>query len=215
MIELGSCGRPRKNGEPCRNRLQSGQLACPLHATQIEKALAEGHWSWYREGYREGEDAGRSAERSGIDDERRTREERDLHRQGARGRSRGPGDEPTGATKALSESYDARWHQGFGDGFEGGRAAERRQIEYESRREEREKEEAARFRERDVRGQLVVVDRGKALTYRWTGDGDLRAGDLVLVPGNWLDPQARTCQVTAIGSSYEGEIHDIIRRVAD
>jgi hypothetical protein len=216
MIEIRLCGRPKKNGDPCNNRLQSpAQVACPLHATKTEKELAEGYWKWHWEGHSAGEEAGRRVEQLGVDDEGRVRDERDRRRQEGRAQAGGRGDGHTNETdSALAEDREKRWLKGFDAGFESGRASVRLHTENERRRRQLEDEERARFRDRDGHGQLVVVDRGKALTYRWTGDGDLRVGDRVLVPGNWLHPKAEICTVTAIGSSFTGDLQDIIQRAA-
>jgi hypothetical protein len=215
MIEIRVCGRPKRDGAPCKNHLQPGQVACPRHATVTERALAEGYWKWHREGYRAGEEEGRTVEQLEIDDEGRLSEERDRRRQEARAQSGSLAeDQSSEADVALAEAYDERWQQGFDDGFESGRKSVRLQAEYERRRQALEEEERARFRERDGRGQLVMVERGKALTYRWTGDGDLRVGDRVLVPGNWLHPNAEVCTVVAIGSSFNGDIQEVIRRAS-
>jgi hypothetical protein len=66
-------------------------------------------------------------------------------------------------------------------------------------------------------GVLVVVD-GR-LTYRWAGE-PLKVGDQVLLPGNWLSevkyghgPFPGT--VTALGSSYQGELSCVLRKISD
>jgi len=135
-----------------------------------------------------------------------------------RGRDRvgGPrGDSAPEINRILTEHYEIRWRAGFDDGFEAGRASVKLALEHETRVKAREEQERARFHERDDYGQLVVVSRGKDLTYRWCGDGDLSVGNRVLVPGNWLHPTPEICTVTAIGSSFEGDIQSVIGRVAE
>lgn len=71
-------------------------------------------------------------------------------------------------------------------------------------------ERAERFRLRDSRGQLVVVDR--QLTYRWVGQGDLRVGDVVTVPPTYWQATPRSAVVTSLGSDYDGDLVDIAHK---
>jgi hypothetical protein len=122
------------------------------------------------------------------------------------------GTHATDADRAVGAAYWKGWREGEASGKESGRWAVLEEQANERRRQEYEAAERARFRERDKRGQLVIVDNGKPLVYRWTGLDDLAIGDLVVVPPNWLIQHSRTCPVTALGSSYELDIQNILRR---
>lgn len=118
----------------------------------------------------------------------------------------------------------------YREGYQAGAAAERGYAEKsressrefwiaEGRRLERaEAQERKNFRTVTAAGeQLVVVD-GR-LTYRWAGE-PLKVGDRVLLPGNWLSgvkygrgPFPGT--VTALGSSYQGELSSVLRKISD
>lgn len=82
----------------------------------------------------------------------------------------------------------------------------------EERAARNERERAERFRLRDSRGLLVVVDDG--LTYRWTGPDRPAVGDVVVVPPmsfrNGLQRAARNAVVASLGSDYDGKIADLI-----
>jgi hypothetical protein len=118
----------------------------------------------------------------------------------------------------------------YREGYEAGRAAERGYAERsressrelwigEGRRLERaEAVERANFRTATESGEQIVVVDGR-LTYRWAGE-PLKVGDRVLLPENWLSvvkhgrgPFPGT--ITAIGSSYKGELSAVIRKTAD
>lgn len=115
---------------------------------------------------------------------------------------------------AVRDAFLRGWGQGWTAGCESGRSSAKMDEEFRLAREQREADERARFRERDQFGQLVVVDNdtGKALTYRWVGEKDLEIGEMVVVPPNWLVQRSRICAVIAIGSSYDGELQNILRR---
>jgi hypothetical protein len=91
----------------------------------------------------------------------------------------------------------------------------RRQERAEAARQSAEAEREKNFRTVTSRGEQVVVVDG--YTYRWGGE-PLKVGDRVLLPANWLSevkhgkgPFPGT--VTAIGSSYDGEMSAIIRKI--
>ena len=62
----------------------------------------------------------------------------------------------------------------------------------------------------------VIID--NRYTYAWRGDEELRPGDLVLLPENVVSlsekgPGPFVGVVTRIGSNYDGELKDIIRKL--
>lgn len=67
----------------------------------------------------------------------------------------------------------------------------------------------------EIDGDQVVDVGGYA--YRWRGKTPLKAGDRVLLPENWLSkikngPGAIEGVVTALGTTYRGDLQTIIRR---
>lgn len=132
--------------------------------------------------------------------------------------------------QGVQPARDPGGHRLPGEGYQAGAAAERGYAEKsressrefwigEGRRLERgDTQERKNFRTVTAAGeQLVVVD-GR-LTYRWAGE-PLKVGDRVLLPGNWLSevkygrgPFPGT--VTALGSSYQGELSSVLRKISD
>jgi hypothetical protein len=65
--------------------------------------------------------------------------------------------------------------------------------------------------------QIVCVGR---YAYTWPGPGQLRVGDRVVVPLSWVDraqgnTSSRTCEVTSIGSDYDGELVSLLFLISD
>lgn len=97
-------------------------------------------------------------------------------------------------------------------GYESGRQAGRWEVEQEQRKEEQRIAAARDWRERDGQGrQLVQVGR---YTYAWAGAPDLAVGDEVRLPASWLSRDGWTGTVTAVGSSYRGDVVSIVGPVA-
>jgi hypothetical protein len=69
----------------------------------------------------------------------------------------------------------------------------------------------AKAKMRDTDGaQLVTVD---GYAYRWTGSPDLQVGDYVKIPGPFWHPgTTRVGQVAKLGSVWDGEHVEILRR---
>lgn len=66
--------------------------------------------------------------------------------------------------------------------------------------------------------QIVEVDGRYA--YRWPGDPELKVGDRVLLPENWASvfkhgPGPFSGTVTALGTTYRGELSQIMRRLPE
>jgi hypothetical protein len=122
---------------------------------------------------------------------------------------------------------DIAWREGYLTGLaqareDAGREREfwiaegRRQEQEAAKRREREAERQSRLRTATSDGQQIVEVDGYA--YRWAGE-PLGVGDRVMLPANWLSevkhgkgPFPGT--VTAIGSSYDGEMSAIMRKVS-
>lgn len=122
---------------------------------------------------------------------------------------------------------DVAWREGYFAGATEAREQAARDREFwiaEGRRQQRseadrrraEAEREKNFKTTTSRGeQIVQVDR---YAYRWGGE-PLKVGDRVLLPANWLSevkhgkgPFPGT--VTAIGSSYDGDMSAIIRKIS-
>lgn len=70
----------------------------------------------------------------------------------------------------------------------------------------------AKLRHEDHLGrQLVTVD--EKLGYAWAGSEPLAVGDKVRLPGNWVRPDGWVGEVTALGSTWEGDFVSILGRV--
>lgn len=74
-----------------------------------------------------------------------------------------------------------------------------------------ERERLLSLRTMDEEGRQIVQV-GK-LAYTWSGKRPLRVGDVVEVPGNWLFKGRRTEPVTNLGTTYDGDLQDILRLV--
>jgi hypothetical protein len=128
--------------------------------------------------------------------------------------------------RAGRDPEDVAWREGYLAGAVEAceQAAKDREFWIaEGRRQERaeaDRQRAEAGREKNFRTvtssgeQVVVVD---GYTYRWGGE-PLKVGDRVLLPANWLSevkhgkgPFPGT--VTAMGSSYDGEMSAIIRKI--
>ncbi|WP_243741115.1 hypothetical protein [Streptomyces sp. 8K308] len=99
-----------------------------------------------------------------------------------------------------------------------GRAGAERTIEHLRRRiQELEKEDADEATPvTDGGGDQIVEVNGYA--YRWTGQPPLCVGDQVLLPENYVSrfkhgPGPFTGTVTGLGSTYQGELASILRRL--
>ncbi|GHC83929.1 hypothetical protein GCM10007079_25440 [Nocardiopsis terrae] len=56
MVEnqVRTCGRPTRSGHPCRVRVNGSDIACGIHSTERDRAVADAHRSGYREGFESG-----------------------------------------------------------------------------------------------------------------------------------------------------------------
>lgn len=136
-----------------------------------------------------------------------------------------PGD-PARACGLHETAEDVAYREGYRAGAtaereyaERGRELSRESWIAEGRRlEHLEARERESFRvATDDEEQIVVVDSG--YSYRWGGE-PLKIGDRVMLPANWLSeikngPGPFPGTVTAIGSSYQGELSAIVRKIAD
>lgn len=52
--EVRTCGRPTKSGHPCKARVSGSDVACGIHSTEQDRAVADA----YRRGYQEGRESG-------------------------------------------------------------------------------------------------------------------------------------------------------------
>jgi hypothetical protein len=122
----------------------------------------------------------------------------------------------TGHDRELAEAYGRGRHEGFQQGREIGAAGAKQQIESLERRVkelEQRLDDAARFYEI---GGDQVVEVGK-YSYRWRGTTPLQVGERVVLPENWLSrmkdgPGPQVGVVTALGSTYRGELSFIVGR---
>lgn len=107
------------------------------------------------------------------------------------------------AHAAWSEGYDAGKKSSIG-------LAECRTEWFERRIRDLEAQLDATLRYHSVGGDQVVEVEGYA--YRWRGTPRLAIGDRVVIPGNWLFPNAREGAVTDLGTTYKGELSFVVRR---
>lgn len=64
--------------------------------------------------------------------------------------------------------------------------------------------------------QIVTVDEKKKYAYAWNGAEPLAVGDLVRVPGNWLNSQESTARVTGLGNdTWKGDCVLLLGRVEE
>jgi hypothetical protein len=62
---------------------------------------------------------------------------------------------------------------------------------------------------------VVEMPSGKRLSYRWTGDADLKVGDEVITPAPWWSSRPGypvVAKVVALDSDYTGSLVTIDRR---
>lgn len=52
--QMRTCGRPTKSGRPCKVRVSGSDVACGMHSTEQDRAVADAHRRGYREGYESG-----------------------------------------------------------------------------------------------------------------------------------------------------------------
>lgn len=52
--QVRTCGRPTKSGNPCKVRVSGSDVACGIHSTEQDRAVADA----YRRGYQEGRESG-------------------------------------------------------------------------------------------------------------------------------------------------------------
>lgn len=62
-----TCARPTRSGNPCKIRISGSDLACGTHATEQEKAVAEGHQRGWSEGYKSGSESSARFSKSRIE----------------------------------------------------------------------------------------------------------------------------------------------------
>jgi hypothetical protein len=123
-------------------------------------------------------------------------------------------------TAHEQEIFDVRLegrHLGYTEGLKDGRDSERRSLENQVRRcvdLELAQRPCKHVRLVDERGrQLVMVALGgSAYTYSWTGDGQLKVGDNVMVPPAPWESDWKAATVTGLGSDYVGTTVAINRR---
>jgi hypothetical protein len=118
--------------------------------------------------------------------------------------------------RELTETYGRGHHDGYRQGHESGAAGAKSRIEWLERRvQELEGRLDDAMRVYEIGGdQVVEVGR---YSYRWRGPTPLQVGDRVLLPENWLTrmkdgPGPHVGVVTALGSTYHGELSFIVGR---
>ncbi|WP_433185678.1 hypothetical protein [Actinoallomurus sp. CA-150999] len=154
-----TCGHATKSGKPCKQVLYGHDVACKLHATKHDHALAAARKEGWEDGFARGSELGAGAARIERQELERLREKvKDL---------------------------------------------------------ERRLEDASRYYEID--GDQVVEVEGYG--YRWSGADQLKVGDRVLLPENYVSVLKRgrgpiEGTVTKLGSTYRGgDLSRIIRRI--
>lgn len=103
----------------------------------------------------------------------------------------------------LNAALRARWNSAFMDGFEAGKESAASALQDELRMDD----ERRKFRHSKGGDQIVVVN-GR-YTYKWSG-APLQVGDRVVIPPNWLVGRNQVATVTALGSSYDGDVASIV-----
>jgi hypothetical protein len=123
---------------------------------------------------------------------------------------------------------DVAWREGYFAGVAEAREQAARDREFwiaEGRRQQRAEADRQHAKAEGEKNFRIVTSSGDQVVdvdgyaYRWGGEA-LKVGDRVLLPANWLSevkhgkgPFPGT--VTAIGSSYDGELSAIIRKIGD
>jgi hypothetical protein len=105
--------------------------------------------------------------------------------------------------------------KGWEDAKEAAKKELRTEIEFQIRREKAVEGDERNFRTR-VRGkQIVSVDVGGSRLFAYIWDGEpLAVGDRVLLPANWLNRRPFEGEVAKIGSSYQGEMTGVLRKLS-
>jgi hypothetical protein len=110
---------------------------------------------------------------------------------------------------------EAVGRQGWQDAKEAAKSELRVEIGNQIRRERAAEEERRNFRTQAGGKQIVLVDIGgsRPLSYTWGGE-PLAVGDRVLLPANWLHTRAFEGTVIKVGSSYQGAMVDVLRKLS-
>lgn len=154
-----TCGRGTKSGHPCKQVLSGHDVACKLHATEHDRALAAAREEGWREGFALGKEVGAGTARVEREELQRLRQK----------------------VKELEQRL----------------------------------EDASRYYE--INGDQVVEVDGYG--YRWGGTDQLKVGDRVLLPENYVSalkhgPGPFEGVVTKLGSTYRGgDLSRIIRQL--
>ncbi|RKT69331.1 hypothetical protein DFJ66_2543 [Saccharothrix variisporea] len=125
----------------------------------------------------------------------------------------------TDEERALATAYQRGHRAGYESGLASARGSSELTIEHLRRRvEELEKRLDDATRTYEIAGDQVVTVDGYA--YRWRGATPLEVGDRVLVPENWLSalkngPGPREGTVTALGTTYRGDLQHIVRKLTN
>lgn len=78
-------------------------------------------------------------------------------------------------------------------------------------KEKQRRASSTSFRTHTVAGNQIVEVEGYA--YEWRGQGKLKVGDEIRLPGNYFSPGGWTGKVSSIGSDYTGSMSSATRRV--
>ncbi|APU12274.1 hypothetical protein [Actinoalloteichus fjordicus] len=118
--------------------------------------------------------------------------------------------------RALAAAYGRGWREGFSAGQDSGSRSMKGVVERlrQDLAESRRRLDGGR-RSRQAQGHQIVEVGGYA--YCWRGTPALKLGDRVLLPENHVSrlkygPGPFEGVVSALDSSYEGELGDILRR---
>jgi hypothetical protein len=133
-------------------------------------------------------------------------------------RDRACGKHATSEDQAYAQGWsdgEAVGRQGWQDAKEAAKNELRMEIEHQIRQEKAVEEEQRNFRTEIGGKQVVSVDIGgsRLLAYTWSGE-PLAVGDRVLLPANWLYASPFEGKVVKVGSSYQGAMVGVLRKLS-
>jgi hypothetical protein len=133
-------------------------------------------------------------------------------------RERACGKHSTSEDQAYAQGWtdgEAVGRQGWQDAKEAAKTELRVEAENQIRREKATEEERRNFRTQVGDKQVVLVEIGgsRPLSYTWDGD-PLAVGDRVLLQANWLYTSPFEGTVVKVGSSYQGAMVDVLRKLS-
>ncbi len=111
--------------------------------------------------------------------------------------------------KEIFKWGQEQWDEGYKIGEKTGRNAVKSEMEQAKRKAEYEVKEKENFRLRDLNGRQLVCC-GKYSYSVPINQPDLKVGNVVRLPANWLVNHQTTAEITALGSSYTGDIFSIV-----